>query len=37
MILTGENEVLGVKPIQMSLCPSQISHGVTRDEPGLPR
>jgi len=28
MILTGEIEVQGEKPVQMTLCPPQISHGL---------
>jgi hypothetical protein len=29
MILTGETEELGAKPIPVPLCPPQISHGLT--------
>jgi hypothetical protein len=36
MKLTGENRELGEKPVPVSLCPPQISHGLTRDRtPGL--
>jgi hypothetical protein len=31
MILTGETEVLGEKPITVPLCPPQISYGLTWD------
>jgi hypothetical protein len=30
MILTGETEELGEKPVPVSLCPPQIPHGLTR-------
>jgi hypothetical protein len=30
MILTGETEELGVKTVQVQLCPPQIPHGLTR-------
>jgi hypothetical protein len=30
MILTGETEELGEKPVPVSLCPPQITHGLTR-------
>jgi hypothetical protein len=31
MKLTGENRQLGEKPVAVSLCPPQISHGLTWD------
>jgi hypothetical protein len=31
MKLTGENRQLGDKPVPVTLCPPQISHGLTRD------
>jgi hypothetical protein len=30
MILTGETEELGEKPVPVRLCPPQIPHGLTR-------
>jgi hypothetical protein len=30
MILTGESEKLGEKPVPVPLCPPQIPHGLTR-------
>jgi hypothetical protein len=36
MKLTEENRQLGEKPVPVSLCPPQISHGLTRgSNPGL--
>jgi len=29
MVLTGETEVLGEKTVTVTLCPAQISHGLT--------
>jgi hypothetical protein len=31
MILTGENEELGEKPVPVPLCPPQIPHGLARE------
>jgi hypothetical protein len=36
-IVTRENEELGEEPVPVPLCPPQISHGLTRREPGPPR
>jgi hypothetical protein len=37
MILTGENEELGEKPVLVILCPPQIPHRLTGREPGPAR
>jgi hypothetical protein len=36
MTLTGESEILNVKPVQIPLCPPQISHGLVWNRTRVP-